>query len=312
MVTSGVEAKIFIVTPEKELVWDYLPPLNQNAIVLPDDPISGRRLSIFRANYYDADYPAFDGRDFSGAKLLGELATTSDRYWGLLQGQHENTLSADVPARYYTLFVPDAEVAPNTFSVEVLDGNIDPVVTIVDRNLTPLVTDDNSGDGQNALISDYVPPNVGWLYVVVSQAGGDTTGVEGSLRLVRTFEDRFTDVAPEIPRILYGAAIQDMISDEDPESLFAFYGAAGDHVTVRMQRDNASLDPVVELLDADGNVLISAFATDPDLPVAIIEDYTLPADSVYFIRTTRYTGDDRPSDTTGVYTVELSLGEATY
>ena len=123
------------------------------------------------------------------------------------------------------------------------------------------------------------------------------------LAFSKTLNDH-PDLRPLAAEILWQAS-----HAPDPESLFAFYGEQGEQVTVRMQRDNETLDPVVELLNADGEVLISA-AVETDQPVALIEAFTLPESGVYTIRATRYTGDERPSDTTGVYTMELSLEDA--
>lgn len=301
-ITIGRGANLRIVNPAGEIVWDYLPPIRNYAILAADAPLSERQIATFRARYYDADYPGFEGHDLSNAQWPSDLATTSTRYWGYLQHETENTLSEEFPTRYYAFFIPEEQVKRNVFSIEVIEGNIEPVVTVGEIEVISSAENDNSAGGP--LTGTFTPEVSGWANVTVSHAGGDLTGVEGRFRLVRTI-DWFSDIDPEIPRINYGTVVQDMISEDDTESLFTFFGEEGQQIKVRMQRDNASLDPVIELLDAEQEVLVSASA-EVDTPVSQIE-YTLPSTGVYFIHAARYTGNDRPSDTVGVYTMELIL-----
>ena len=62
LVTEGAPGRIFEVTNEKEIVWEYVNPHR-----IPEGvPFgSGARNSVFRAHRYTADHPALAGRDLS-------------------------------------------------------------------------------------------------------------------------------------------------------------------------------------------------------------------------------------------------------
>jgi hypothetical protein len=67
LITQGINGRIFEVTPEKEIVWEYWNPYKFD-YKLPDgtNPQPGGSITaygLFRSTQYDADYAAFEGRD---------------------------------------------------------------------------------------------------------------------------------------------------------------------------------------------------------------------------------------------------------
>lgn len=295
---GGPAARLFEVTQEGEVVWDYTPPFNRAGILLPGSSREDVNVGVFRAKRYPTDYPAFEGRDLSNGQMPEELATTSEMYPAYMPtGEYEYTLSAEQPGRYFTFVTGPAQRIPNDFTIEVLDGNIEPVVTVTNMAGDTIVE-------ASTEISDWVPERPDFYYVTVTHAGDDLSGIEGTFRITRTVDDVFVDLPEDQPIIFYETAIQDEITDEDDSSLFAFYGQAGDVIFVRMQRDNASLIPVVEILDADQQVLSSAGGS-PDVPVARIERFEIPEGGLYFLRAARYTGEEFPTDTVGVYSLVI-------
>jgi hypothetical protein len=59
-----------------------------------------------------------------------------------------------------------------TLSVNRTDGNLDPVLTLLDADRNPLTEDDDSGEGQNARIARYELPRSGIYYVRITRFSG--------------------------------------------------------------------------------------------------------------------------------------------
>ena len=65
------------------------------------------------------------------------------------------------------------------------DGNLDPVVSILNTDQNPVVSDDDSGGGQNARIAEYTIPVTGTYYVRATRFSNENGGsTEGSFILV--------------------------------------------------------------------------------------------------------------------------------
>lgn len=64
-ITSGAKGRFFMVTPTKEIVWDYMHPYNDE-YTLPDgsppQPIGPFLFGQFRATHFNTDFPAFKGK----------------------------------------------------------------------------------------------------------------------------------------------------------------------------------------------------------------------------------------------------------
>ena len=66
LITTGVSGRMFEVTPNKEIVWEYWNPYNDH-YTLPDgspaQPLGPFLYALFRSTHYDLDYSAFSGKD---------------------------------------------------------------------------------------------------------------------------------------------------------------------------------------------------------------------------------------------------------
>jgi hypothetical protein len=73
-----------------------------------------------------------------------------------------------------------------TVSMNRGDGNLDPVVSILNTDQNAVVSDDDAGGGQNARISEYTIPVTGTYYVRAARFSSETgpTNTEGSFILV--------------------------------------------------------------------------------------------------------------------------------
>ncbi len=87
--------------------------------------------------------------------------------------------------------------------------------------------------------------------------------------------------------------IDGKIEDALPKQRWTFEGTAGQVFTITMGVTSGTLDPLVRLLDADGNVLAeNDDADDPELGKnAQIVQVTLPADGLYTLEAARFEGE---------------------
>jgi hypothetical protein len=186
-----------------------------------------------------------------------------------------------------------------------MSGTLNTSLMIANAGLQPVIQDEDSGSGNNARINQFRIPAAGEYYIVAGRADGALGTSSGRYKLEYTREgSAFVDVHPDIPRLEYGATFPDLITNEDPDSMFAFWGTQGDIVTISMNRADGDLDPVLELLNSDQNRLVS----DDDGgggQNARITRYTLPDSGVYYIRAARYTGTTSSNTTTGNFNLIL-------
>ena len=81
LITSGVQATIFEVTPDGETVWKYINPLEGRGPLTQGDPVRsdgfGGSNQVFRAIRYAPDYPGLAGRDLTPGGPL-EIVLDSD------------------------------------------------------------------------------------------------------------------------------------------------------------------------------------------------------------------------------------------
>ena len=108
-----------------------------------------------------------------------------------------------------------------------------------------------------------------------------------------------------MPRLSYGSSLTGRIDEITPELLFAFYGQAGDKVTVALSRADGDLDAVLFLLDENQDVI----AQDDDSggnQNALLQAYSLPSNGLYYIRSARYSGTNGNTNTQGSFILVLA------
>lgn len=185
-------------------------------------------------------------------------------------------------------------------------GALDSYLVLTDAGLVELVSDDDSGGGQNALIDQYRIPASGTYYVIATRFEREAGQTTGAFRLeFQSLGNAFEEIAEGIERIAYGNTITGRIDDETPEKLYAFWGVAGDVITVSMNRADGDLDPVVSLLNSDQNTMV----IDDDSgggQNARIGEFRIPVTGTYYIRATRYTGTTSSPNTKGSFVLVLA------
>jgi hypothetical protein len=79
MICSGLSGHIFEVTPEKEVVWEYINPLiGKTATNWLEDGSREKNNGMFRAHRYGPDYPGLKGKDL---KPRGQIADDVKGAW---------------------------------------------------------------------------------------------------------------------------------------------------------------------------------------------------------------------------------------
>ncbi|MBI1288563.1 MAG: T9SS type A sorting domain-containing protein [Flavobacteriales bacterium] len=69
VICEGRNGHFFEITPDKEIVWEYISPVTQTGIVdQGTDPVNGN--SVFRCTRYTPEYAAFVGRDLTPGSVL--------------------------------------------------------------------------------------------------------------------------------------------------------------------------------------------------------------------------------------------------
>jgi hypothetical protein len=214
----------------------------------------------------------------------------------------EDVLNDDTFERVYTFNASRDDIISITLNRT--GGSLDTRLTLANAALQPVLVDDDGGGGSNARIERYRIPADGVYYIIAGRADGEQGRGRGSYRLEYRREGRaFDGVNPGIPRLEYGAALTDSITADDPDSLFAFWGSAGDVITIAMNRVDGDLDSFLELLDSRQQRITS----DDDGgggQNARLDRYRLPRTDLYYIRASRF-GAGAAAGTTGTYTLTL-------
>lgn len=209
------------------------------------------------------------------------------------------TLNDRQPARYYTFEAQRDDIF--TITLDRISGNLDPYLILANAGLQTMTEDDDGGAGRNARIQQFRVPAGGIYYIIAQRYDGEQGTTSGDYRLLLTYEgNAFDGIDPTLPRLLYGTTLQDTLSDAKTESRFVFWGQTGERVTIGMNRAGGDLNPVLELLNADGARLVRDENSGGGNN-ARISAYTLPYTGVYIIRAMRYDGEVSNPNTSGAY-----------
>ncbi len=237
--------------------------------------------------------------EFSG---LGNTPATAIPLRSGVSGRGE--LNAEQQQRYYQ-FAGVAEERV-TIRMERVGGSLDPLLLLTDRLGRELASDDDSGAGKNALIADFRLPADGVYTLTATCFGRAVDDCSGNYRLEVLQPDHvLEELPPGTQPLAWGRALQASIANDAPARLYFFAGGGGDVVTITMDRSSGNLDAVLNLLDEQQALLVSDDDTGPGRN-ARIGEFTLPADGIYLVQATRYSGDEGATDTRGGFTLTLT------
>lgn len=174
-----------------------------------------------------------------------------------------------------------------TVRMVTIEGDLDPVLVLVDQRGQGVAYSDDDGDGRAALINIFELPASGQYFIIATRFGhehGLTTG---------SYEVSLSRQGVNIPggsSLEYGDTIIGEIAPEQSQVVYYFSGRRGEVVTIQMLRTSGDLDAFIDLANQQGQILISG-DDDPlstgSLNAAIL-NFTLPENGFYILVATRY------------------------
>jgi hypothetical protein len=267
LIIRSADAVLLEVTPEGEVVWEYVPPFNGVYSVMDS---SNALPTMFRARQYPADYPGLEGHDLTPGDTVEAIANSSpEKSARLISGQVLQTaLTEDRPVHYFVYARNQTDVV--SITVTALDDESELELSAVDPDSLRAFVDSDTG------ITKYVTvpgPNYFTVTAATPIAYEITLNSDG---------DVFENVDSEIEQVNYGDNFNSHVTIEDPTATFVFWALAGDVIEVNIERHYAPLEPLVSLLDADQQVLVTDSDEDED-GTAVITSYELPYNGIYYV-----------------------------
>ncbi|WP_119072994.1 PPC domain-containing protein [Aggregatilinea lenta] len=240
----------------------------------------------------------------AGRAAPDALGVTADRarlidYGQSMQGDIDETLTG----RYYWFEAKRGDVV--TIDQETDEGNLDPMVRLLDANFTELAANDNSGTRGLAEILAYTLPDAGRYYILATRSGeaeGETTGT-----YTLTLDGRLGVIGGHALELPYSGSATGIIDNDHLTEEYVFFGSEGDVITVTMERTENDLDALLTIQDSARKQLI--FDDDgAGNQNAQLDRFVLPRDDMYIIVASRY--DGAVGTTSGSYLLSLDLVRA--
>lgn len=216
-----------------------------------------------------------------------------------------NAISDAEPEVYYSVRARRGDIVG--VRVARAAGDLDPFVRVTSSRGEVLAeNDDIPGSGLDAAINGFVVREDDTLVIVATRFGGAAGESSGTFVLTLfSGADGGLGIRPDagIP-IESGDTVGGEITTTRTARYYTFSGAAGDTVTILMERGAGALDSLLILRDPFG----AEIALDDDGgggQNSLISGFVLPADGVYTIAATRFERD--AGQTVGRYTLTLTI-----
>ncbi len=186
-------------------------------------------------------------------------------------------------------------------------GELDSYLILADEAFAPIQEDDDSGvEFQDALITDYLVPADGRYHIIATRYDRARGTTSGDFRLsLDIVKDPFIDVPVDAVSLSYGTSVTGKISGDNEDDLYAFYGRNGELVSISMTRVDGNLDAYLELLNA-GQEVVTRNDDSGGGQNSLIDNFSIPATGMYYIRARRYAGTDGDPNTAGSYVLVLA------
>jgi hypothetical protein len=156
------------------------------------------------------------------------------------------------------------------------------------------------------IVTDTIRPVPGERYLTSFTINADGTVIPSDGGIIRGLSD--LNYQPEVQTaitLLPGEPRSGIITQENKFDVYAFDGAAGDVVTIAMNTTSGTLDPLLYVVDAFGNLIAeNDDAVAGENINSLIANLALPATGRYIIIATHFGG--RYGGTTGTYSLVLT------
>lgn len=186
-------------------------------------------------------------------------------------------------------------------------GELDSYLILADAGFTPIQEDDDSGiEFQDSQITDYRIPATGRYHIIATRYDRERGATTGDYQLsLNIVEDPFIDVPADAVSLSYGTSVTGKISGDKEDDLYAFYGRSGEVISISMTRVDGNLDAYLELLNA-GQEVVTRNDDTGGSQNSLIDNFSIPATGMYYIRARRYSGTDGDPNTAGSYVLVLA------
>lgn len=222
-----------------------------------------------------------------------------------------NTINDDNFEFIYTFTAEAGDVVD--ISMTAIDGILDSLIILRNPNRDQIAEndDDPEGRGRDSFLRGFVIPADGEYSIVATRFQrelGSTTGTF-SLQLALSDGEGAQSNNENIPDIDFGDTVEGQITRDDGSVEFQFEALADDVIGIRMQTRSGTLDPLVILLDEEGNEI--ARNDDDEEGIgrdSYLRDFVISADGTYTIVATRF--QEAVGTTTGIFTLTLEKVES--
>ena len=187
------------------------------------------------------------------------------------------------------------------------NGDLDSFLILADSAYATVQEDDDSGaEFQDALITDYRIPAEGMYHIIATRFDRERGATGGDYRLsLDILDEPFVDVPADAVSLSYGTSVSGKISADNEADLYAFYGRRGEVVSISMTRVDGNLDAYLELLNAAQEV-VTRNDDSGGGQNSLIDNFSIPATGMYYIRARRYSGTDGNPNSAGSYVLVLA------
>lgn len=221
---------------------------------------------------------------------------------------------------YEAFFVFEASAGDELeVSMDRISGDLDPLLLVMNSDGEIIAENDDDPDGgtRDAYLEPYQIPDDGEYTVVATRFQRELGTSRGDFEFYfDLYEGDGTPVATNTPEqmdpaqseIAYDDTVSGNISDAMYRIEFTFEGEAGDLVTISMDHTQGDLDPLLLLVNENGNTLIQDDDGGGDRN-ARISGFSLPRSGTYTIVATRF--QQNLGTTTGRFdlTLERSVND---
>lgn len=240
---------------------------------------------------------------FSLSVTLAQDAAKTLTYTAPVEGEITNSAFAEV----WTMETASADRLD--VRVERTGGNLIPELVILDSNDQQLTSSYGADQtAATARIDSYTLPGGGTFKVLVQRRDGGTGVTTGTYRLtvtpLATADDNPNNITP-IGEITPGTPVTGEITGAHWYQRYTLTANAGDVIRIEARRTSGTLFPEVEVLDANGTAVYTAYNDYRTGETATSDNVELPGAGTYTVAVSRYNRFN--GESTGGYELNIIL-----